>query len=493
MKKKLKLFLFFILFFSLFVIYFYLSNPFNKINIVSSIYEVVEINGDLQLIKKTDLKLISNPLIKAIAWIKCGYHIFINVYFGGKKSIYSDVNLIKEDIYNDRFNPKFPYLISGDHFNSFYPRNLGTFYIPTLDPRVDTNEKIWKYRQKTILKSTALAIDVFAKNNKPCTTIVPLGLNYYTCLSIYAYPSDSIYAVLFSLKAMLSSDNFKILYPYEKKELNLSTKKAAKNLLENNKVKLKKLIDDYFEYVYDKKTGLIKKNIYLSGMKDITKRQSAFYDNVILWRTLQLANDLGIKKIDKKELDNYKERIIKTYWYDKGGYFLEDLSKNSFNNKYYSSDWLVVMFTGFLNPEIKEERFYYEKVFNYINKQRLNRPFGLPYHKNDRSYRQYLIVRLLLPQYGGSGIWSFWGIEYSRALLLVGYFSKNYSYIKEAYFQLDTYKKNIYRYKCFPEVYNKNGKMLMSFFYKSVCKTGWIINWDQANNIYMFVKRDFLN
>jgi len=489
MKKNLKLFLFLILFFSLFIFYFYLSNPFNKINIVSSIYEVVEINGDLQLIKKRDLKLISNPLIKAIAWIKSGYHIFINVYFGGKKSVYSDVNLIKEDIYNERFNPKFPYLISGDHFNSFYPRNLGAFYIPTLDPRVDTDEKIWKDRQKIMLKSTALAIDVFSQNNQPCTTIISLGFNYYTCISIYAYPSDSIYALLFNLKAMLSSDDFKILYPYEKKELNLLTKKTAKNLLENNKDNLKKLIDDYYEYVYDKKTGLIKKNIYLSGMKDVAKRQGGFYDNVILWRTLELANDLGIRKISKKELDSYKKRIIKAYWYDKGGYFLEDLSEDSLKNKYYSSDWLVVMFTGFLKPAIKEERFYYEKSFYYIDKYGLNRPFGLPYHKEKRGDQQYSIVRLFVNQYGNLAIWSFWGIEYAKALLITGYFSNNYSYINEARFQLDAYKKNIQKYRGFPEVYDKNGKLLKNFFYKSVWKTGWIINYHQAENIYKFVSK----
>jgi hypothetical protein len=471
----------------LFILYFNLTNPFNKINIVDSIYDVIEINEDLQLIQTRNLKLINNPLIKCLAWIKSGYHIFVNVYFGGEKSIYSDVNLIKKDIYADRFSPKFPYLISGDHFNSFYPRNLGTFYISALDPRVDTDEKIWKDRQKILLKSTALAIEVFSQNKKPCTTIVPLGLNYYTCISIYAYPSDSIYALLFSLKAMLNSDDFKFLYPYEKKELNLSTKKAAKNLIENNKTNLKKLIDGYYEYVYDKKTGLIKKNIYLSGMKDITKRQGAFYDNVILWRTLELADDLRIKKISKKELDSYKKRIIKTYWYDKGGYFLEDLSKNSLKNKYYSSDWLVIMFTGFLKPTIKDERVYYEKSFNYINKNGLNRPFGLPYHKEERSYRQHFVVRLFLNQYGSSSIWSFWGIEYAKALLITGYTSNNHSYINEARFQLDAYKKNIEKYKGFPEVYNKNGKLLKNFFYKSVWKTGWIINYDQAENIYKFV------
>ena len=464
--------------------YFYLTNPFNNTNIVTPLYEVISTNSGLDIEQKQSLRVINNPIVKALAWAKAGFHIISNVYAGSAKSKFSDSESIIRDIYTQRFDPSRPYITSGDHFSVLYPRNLGTFYIPTLDPRVKSSDDIWKNRQISMLKSVAFALEVFSQNGEPCTTIVPLGYEYYTCIPVYAYPSDSMYSLLFTLESMGSSKELERIYPYTNDSiLQLSTQNASNTLLKKYKKSLQKLLENYIGTVYDTKTGLVKKDIHISGMKDITQRSSAFYDNVIYWRTLELADMLGLKKTSQGELSSLKEKILKTYWYEEGGYFLEDRSSESLSQHFYSSDWLVVLFTGFLSPSNIQERMYYEKSFAYIQKSGLNKPFGLPYQKEDRGSRQFPIVRMFLQEYGGTAIWSFWGTEYIKALVLTGNASSNQSYIFEAQRQLDAYKKNIETYRGFPELYNRKGEMLSTPFYKSIRQTGWVINYDQAHSI----------
>lgn len=463
----------------------YITNPFRTITIVRNPYRTAYNKGQIILYKNFDLKVKKGPITHAFGFVKSGVHILANVYFGSKKSIHSDSSSIIEEIYETRFNPRYPYIISGDHFSVLYPRSLGVFYLSALDPRIPTSETQWIARQKIILQTTAYILDVFHENGEPCTTIVPIGPRSVTCINVYSYPSDAIYSLLYGLKSLQTTEDIITIYPTDDKQMkNIYTNQSAKDLVKTHKKELQDLVYQYKNTVYSEQTGLIRKDMHLSGAKDIIRRESAFYDNVIYWKTLTLARDLNILNIKQTELDNLKKRIIKTYWYEEGGYFLEDLSEDSIKENYYSSDWLVVLFTGFLDPGNPAERPYFEKSIAYIRKEKLDEPFGLKYQQDNRAKRAFWPVRFFLRSYGGTAIWSFWGTEYTKLLILMSHETGNEDYATIAKQQLDAYKANIERYKGFPEVYNKNGEFLSNLFYKSVRQTGWVINYEQAQLLY---------
>lgn len=251
-------------------------------------------------------------------------------------------------------------------------------------------------------------------------------------------------------------------------------------MLEQYKPSLAKLYKNYYRHVFDDTTGLINKYIHLSGAKDITKRNSAFYDNVVFWKTTQLAQKLGIIAKNKQYLADLKNRIIHTFWYAEGGYFLEDLSNECIKNNYYSSDWLIAIMTGFLSLDVPGERAYIEKSISYIRKEKIDKPFPLRYQQDDRAQRQFALVKYLIPEYGGTIIGSHWGIEYCKVLLMLSKHTKNTAYIHEAHKFLGMYKNNIETYKGFPEVYYSDGKMVQGALYTSVRQTGWVVNFEQA-------------
>jgi hypothetical protein len=398
-----------------------------------------------------------------------------------------NINLegIIADIHRLRFNPAKPYIISGDHFSVLYPRNLGTFYLPMVDPHIALNSQDWENRQQIYLQSTAYALEVFAKVGRPFTTLVPVSIHSVTPINIYSYPSDALYGILFALKAMQTSEDLYTIYPFTTSlTYPLQTIQASQMLVKTYRTDLKTLLLHYKNKVYNESTGLIRKYIHISSAKDITKRQSAFYDNVILWKTLKLAADLGIQEVDNQELYDYKKRIIATYWYEEGGYFLEDISDEGKQHHYYSSDWLVALFTGFLDPKNPQERVYFERSVAYIQKERIDQPFGLKYQQSDRKSRQIAVVRWAVAEYGGTAIWSFWGNEYIKLLLILYQQTGNLQYLRTAEYQLKAYQDNIIRYRGFPEVYDKNGDMLQTLIYKSVIQTGWVVNFEQAKMMY---------
>lgn len=468
----------------------YLTNPFVRVTIVRSPYATTFSNDTITLDKQFDLKVKKGPFIHAFGFIKSGIHIIANVYFGSRKSIHSDSAGIIEEIYENRFNPRYPYLISGDHFSVLYPRSLGVFYLSALDPRITTTQDQWIARQKIILQTSAYVLDVFSQNGEPCTTIVPIGPRSVTCINVYSYPSDAVYSLLYGLRSLQTTADITAVYPMDgASSRKLYTIDTTNQLIQTKKLELQQIIKQYQDTVYDPQTGLIRRDIHLSGAKDIIRRESAFYDNVIYWKTLSLAHELGIQNISEDELDILKARIIKTFWYEEGGYFLEDLSEEGLKEHYYSSDWLVVLFTGFLNPVNPQERPYFEKSVEYIRKEKLDEPFGLKYQQENRASRAFLPVRLFLRSYGGTAIWSFWGTEYTKLLAILYQSTGNEEYLRVAKHQLDAYDKNIVLYKGFPEVYNQNGKFLSNLFYKSVRQTGWVINFDQAQMLLKSISR----
>jgi hypothetical protein len=311
-----------------------------------------------------------------------------------------------------------------------------------------------------------------------------------------------------------------------KNKFQLQTQTYAKALLETHRENLLNLWQKYKNKSFDEQTGLVKLNVELSGTKDIGLQNGSFYDNVIFWRTWQLMQNLGLEKEDKTGLETLKQRILTTFWNENLGIFAEDQSVECAKSC-YSSDWLIILLTGFLKTTNAKERIYYERSVDFIIKNKIDQPFPLRYHNDDRPDKTYPLVRLTNHEYAGTAIWSYWGLEYIKTLYLLGQnnstqnlnsnssssqnfplegwtqsglglvpleqsewgvFSSNsnnsqspnpnYTQIADQF--LAKYQENILKYGGFPEVYDSQGKMMEANLYRSVVKTGWIINWEQA-------------
>ncbi len=457
----------------------YLTNPFNRRHIIKSAYKTnIKPDGNIELIKIGELKVRSKRFFSLLATLKSGYHIMTGALSRAKKAEHPDFTEIISEIHRIRFSGKNHFLISGDHFSALYPRSLGIFYHVLLDKRTALDDKDWTDRQIIYLKTIGYALDVFSKANDISTTVVPVGPLAVTLVNIYAYPSDTLYSLLYALKVITDPSEINRLYPFGSNiPLKNNIGQAGHSLLEKYSKSLKKTYEAYENRVWDKSTGLIKENIRLSGTKDMAIRSCAFYDNVSFWRTMQLAQDLQIIDKDPSRLTSLKNEIIKNFWNNESEIFKEE--KNNIKAA-YSSDWLIAYQTGFLDPHIASDRKYLTKMIGYIINHKIDQPFGLKYHNDFRGNQLYWPVRIFAQDYGSRVIWSHWGMEYIKLLAQLGYINKDKSLIIRAQKQIESYKNIIIQSKSYPEVYSPDGKPYRQGMYRSVMRTGWVVNFEQA-------------
>lgn len=467
----------------------YLTNPFVRFSIVVDPYQdvVTQENGAFSVQPTSDIFLRDRFFFHQLAYLKSGWHILTGKFSGGSKASASTVDEIIEQIHDLRFDPAEPFLISGDHFSVLYPRSLGIFYHTLLDPRTALDTEDWRNRQLIYLKTTAYALQVFAESDRMTTTIVPIGPKSVALMNVYAPPIDTLYSLLYALRVMQDERVLLEQYPFGRATWvdlpPLATKQAAKDLTDQYRISLRGHWERYRADVYDEQTGLIKREIRLSGTKDMAKRSSAFYDNVVFWRTAQLAMELDIIEDDQEWLDKSKQNILNTFWLKDSGYFLDDLSPESIQNKWYSSDWLIAYQTGFLNPAVEEERAMLESSVAYLQRNAMDQPFGVQYSADRRMEQLYTPVRLGAPDYGSTTIWSHWGMEYIKLLEHLSQVTGNPTYHFQATQQISAYSFNIKRYRGYPELYDSDGDFYQSRFYKSVRQTGWVVNFEQARSM----------
>lgn len=465
----------------------YITNPFVHFTVVRLPYRIKLSSLAHKIINRNHkIKVYRNWFWKAFAYYQCGLYILSTRYIHQKASSATTVSGIIADIHTLRFDPNKLLLISGDHFNGLFVRNLGIFYYPTLDANIHPTEKDWRHRQETYLQTVAYALGVFKKDPHLKTTLVSTGAYSAVGVNFYSYPSDSLHGILYALAALLGKVQAGAeLYNTPLRQVD--TESATHALLKEYQELLATLYTDYKTYVLDTETELVKTSVHLSGAKDITKRRSAFYDNVIFWRTSQLAMMLGVIEDDQAFLSTLKKTIIKTFWLKKEGYFIEDLSEESLKEKFYSSDWLIVLSTGFLDITNKRERSYYERSLEYIQAQGIARPFAIKYQNDTRAHRQFLPVRLAVASYGGDAIWSFWGMEYIKTALLLYRETGAQHHREEAEYHIAKYKEAILTNRGFPEVYDPEGKLLQTPMYRSILMTGWVIGFEQVLEMHQKV------
>lgn len=455
------------------------SDPFGRMHRVKNPFTTSRGKQGIELKKNFNLAVDDSFLARVFAYYKCAWHISSSVYIGGKKSKGRSVEAIERGIHELWFDPDKPYLISGEHFRVLYPRNLGVFYHAMLDPRTALDASDWEHRQRLYLQTAAYALEAFRERGDSSTTVVPIGSRVVSCINIYSYPSDALYGILYALMTLCDNSDLFARYPYGRSAYALETKDAADELIAIHRDTLERLVHQYVERVFDVDTMLVRRGMHLSSAKDMAKRESAFYDNVILWKTLMLARSIGIVSARAIDVDALKERIIGSFWDDERGYFFEDFSPEARIENQYSADWLAALFTGFLEMSDPAERRYFKRAADFTIDRGIDLPFPLRYQEQRRRDRQHLLVRAVVPSYG-EGIWSFWGAEFIKLLALLGMYEDGDRYLERASAHVAKYEENIMRYRGYPEVYRSDGTMLVNPLYKSIRQTGWIVDFEQA-------------
>lgn len=71
-------------------------------------------------------------------------------------------------------------------------------------------------------------------------------------------------------------------------------------------------------------------------------------------------------------------------------------------------------------------------------------------------------------------------MEYIKVLLLLYEATDSSEYLNVADYHIEKYKENMLRDNGFPEVYDRQGRLLSTPFYRSVRQTGWVIGFEQV-------------
>jgi len=381
---------------------------------------------------------------------------------------------IYKTIVKKRFNPSNPYLTAGDHFSSFYPRNLGFFYSKALNPKTCVTAKDYENRVCTYLNSLNFALDFYSQASLT-TTIVPIFRSFFCPLNIYHPPGDTLCSILLAFDYLMNPEMYNFNTTNSKIENSQKDgKKRAQILLEECKSQLSGHLHELLAK-FDSDTGLIHQKYSLSGIRDGLKRKSSFYENVIVWKTLELSIKFNlIKKEDLRTWENpdfLKEKIIEQYC--KNEIIYNDQTEKNDLLENISADFLVSNSLKFFNLKNKRDKTILKNQVDKIINSVLLTPIGIFYsQKNPKTLE--LPVRIATPDYMGQTVWSHWSVEFCNLLLDLN--QKKYTKLSRSICE-NLYQK-IEQNKGYPELYGKNLNLYKTKFYVSMLDTGWIVNFE---------------
>jgi len=302
---------------------------------------------------------------------------------------------ITEDCWNGKY-----FQVSTGHFQEFFIRDFGWC--------VDSLLKLG-YKEEVIM-TLKYALKIYSEQGLK-TTISPSGKAF----DIFTYSPDSLAYLIRSLRAAKAYNLIKVY----KKFIEIETKK-------------------FYSKVIDKKTGLVKKNVYFSSMRDQAKRRSSCYDNIM---AAMLSDELNKLKLynPMKKID-FKKLIKENFW--TGKYFLDDVS----GSKVITGDSNTIPFwTG-----VFEDRKMLRSAVNEIQKQKLDMPFPLKYCASKKSSDKMIFMEKFIAGYERNTCWLHIGPIYVQIV-------KKINPKKAREYKL-RYKRIIERYKNFIEVFNADSK-----------------------------------
>jgi hypothetical protein len=353
----------------------------------------------------------------------------IKIFFNKNRFLmsYSGNHLqICDQIINDCWNKKEKFFMtSKGHFCQFYVRDFA-YNIESL---------IHLGYKKQCIQTLDYALNKFKKASHIMTTISPNGDPY----NFPKFTPESLALIIYCVA--LVSD---------------------KTLLH----KYKTFLEKELKYVISRsisKTGLITTKEYYSSCRDHIKRRSACYDNVMLGLLSASLDKLKLKNPLKKF--NYEELLIEYFW--KKEYFIDDLSGlNDITGDANSAPFRFLLTS-------KKFDTLFAKSINVIQKLKLDKPFPIKYSTIKTAKTN--IADLFAKDYESDSVWPHVAYNY---IFAVSRFDQ-----KLAKKYLLQYKHQIEKYKTFPEVYDKTGKLFHSPFY--FCDEAML--W-AANHIYLCKK-----
>ncbi len=310
---------------------------------------------------------------------------------------------IIEDCWNGRY-----FQASTGHFCEFWSRDFSWCCGPLL--RLGYKEEV--------RKTLEYVLERYSRYGKVTTTISPGGRPF----DFPNFSPDSLASLMLCLNQAKS-----------------------KALISEYKDFLNRKISEYEEKVFDRETGLVRKGIPFSSVKDHAKRSSSCYNNVML---AMLAREIKKASLDNPLRGfNFKKNIKKEFW--NGEYFYEDMQKLPV----VTGDSNVFPFwTG-----IFDEKKMMRSAFRSIEEAGLDKPFPLKYSARRFEGQRMLFYDVLAKDYERTTIWAHIGMIYVG--LLRGVDKQRYNRYRE------DYRTQVEKHKTFLEVYDPAGKPYKSLFY----------------------------
>lgn len=456
-------------------LWFHFTNPFiiGRSLFKNPYRTFIDEQGQIDYVQNYRLRVFTGPIANALGYAKGGFLIFQNTFFKGAHAKGETLDAIIADIHRQRFNPHKPYLISGDQFSVLYPRNLGVFYNQLLNPDTALDPADWERRQRIYLQSVLLAIDGLSASPNPRTTIIPFGVRHAVLTQVHpgGIGSDQVFGLLYALHALRGSASSRDGMHRQ------ATKVAAERILKEKMPQLQFIYDSYMHAVYEARTSLVREGIHLSAARDGVIRSSSFYDNVVMYETIHLAEQLGLKDNLDLNIASIERKIKDQYWNEAKGYYNDDTI-----NHHFSADWLIGYVTGFFKLTDHADLQRTIKTVDYIESTDLVRPFPIKYQV-EGDLRVPRIVKWVAPNYGTDVIWSYWGAQYITLLAELYHATGKEMYLKKARGYIKQYDQNILRDKGYAETFDAEGKFLRSTIYKSIRVTGWVVEFEHAKDL----------
>lgn len=144
-------------------------------------------------------------------------------------------------------------------------------------------------------------------------------------------------------------------------------------------------------------------------MRDAVIYDRSAYAVTMVGRMAWCVEQLGLEEFPHK-LEKYQRELISRYW--NGHYFNADRITNAFS----AECALLPFFLGVINDKSMTDA-----TFDYINNEKLNKPFPLIYTNKSNAFRyRWWMTAPFMPEYESGTLWSWHGVFYLHLLKRYG-------------------------------------------------------------------------
>ncbi|MBI3033905.1 hypothetical protein HYY72_01995 [Candidatus Woesearchaeota archaeon] len=355
------------------------------------------------------------------AYITEGMRIFyksLHRRLRGHRKYSGNATEICRQVVDECWNGRF-FQTSTGHFCQFYSRDFG----------ICADSLVRLGYRDNVIRTLGYALDRFSSHNGIKVAITPGGMPF-------DFPYYGIDSVAFILRALRAA--------------------GARELVEKHRDLLEREILRLHSGYIEKDTGLVRRDVTVSSMKDYSRRKSSCYDNSM---AAMIRADAEKLRLENPFRDySYGRLLRENFW--NGSYFLDDLS----SREYVAGDanifpfWTgAVVSKGMLKSAVES-----------IRQEGLDRPFPLKY-TSGRVSRDMVWHEFLVKDWQKDSIWSQMGIIYIG--LLKG--------VDKADFRrsMGIFKGVIEQNRNYMEVFTSSGKRFKTAFYHSDTGMLWASNY----------------